>query len=229
MMTVSKRLQTACFALLLAGFAASCGNAETGADIAPSKPEQSQTQDAQEAASKARAETPTPAKQHILKTGQTILSLAAIPATAHLGKSHIIAAHGADGVSIRDTSGTILWTIDTPARLVAHYQNQLVVYSQGGDGVTTLKRYRLNAPGEPILVDTASPSPIAATTLQRTSIASLGPLQISGTDLIIGEQTLSAPGPIMAVATASYFPPLVSGQTLLIATDNGDILIRPSP
>ncbi|MEO9970191.1 MAG: hypothetical protein ABJG15_10285 [Hyphomonadaceae bacterium] len=164
--------------------------------------------------------------EHILQTGQSIVSLAAIPATAHLGKSHIVAAHGADGVSIRDTRGTVLATIDTPARLVAHYQNLLVVYSQSEDGVTTLKRYRLNGPGQPVLVDTASPSPIAATTLQRTSIASLGPLQISGTDLIIGDRIISAPGPITAVASASYFPPLVSSQTLLIATENGDIIIQ---
>jgi len=225
-MTVSKSLQNACLTILLAGLTAACGNTDAGADPDQPKPEQVQTQAHQEAASPAPAEAAAPVEQHILKTSQSILSLAAIPATAHLGKSHIIAAHGAEGVSIRDTDGTVLWTIDTPARLVAHYQNQLVVYSQDEQGSTTLKRYQLNAPGEPVLVDTASPSPIAATTLQRTAIASLGPLQISGSSLIIEDKTIAAPGLITAVATASYFPPLVGGQTLLIATDNGDIIIQ---
>lgn len=217
-MTVSKSLQNACRIGFLAGCLAACGNTETGAPHDPSKPEQ--------AAPEAQSGAPTPAKQHILKTGQTILSLAAIPATAHLGKSHIIAAHGAEGVSIRNTDGTVLWTIDTPARLVAHYQNLLVVYFQNEDGTTTLKRYQLNGPNAPVVVDTASPSPIAATTLQRTAIAALGPLQISGSNLIIGEKTIAAPDQITAVAAASYFPPLVGGQTLLIATDNGDIIIQ---
>ena len=225
-MTVYKNLQTACLTVLLAGYLAACGNIGTGADTPPSKSERSQTPDAQEATSPAHSETSSPATQHVLKTGQTILSLAAIPATAHLGKSHIIAAHGEDGVSIRNTDGTVLRTIDTPARLVAHYQNLLVVYSQSEDGTTTLKRYKLNATGEPVLVDTASPSPIAATTLQRTSIASLGPLQISGSNLIIADKTIAAPGLITAVASASYFPPLVGSQTLLLATDNGDIIIQ---
>jgi|GEM_PF-5391245 len=225
-MTVSKSLQNVCLTALLSGCLAACGNADTDAGLASSEPEQVQTQPAQETAPKAGAQASIPAKQHILKTGQTILSLAAIPATAHLGKSHIVAAHGADGVSIRNTDGTVLRTIDTPARLVAHYQNLLVVYSQDEDGTTTLKRYQLSATGEPTLVDTASPSPIAATTLQRTAIASLGPLQISGSSLIIGDKTITAPGPVTAVAAASYFPPLVAGKTLLIATDNGDIIIQ---
>lgn len=170
--------------------------------------------------------TVEPAVQHVLETGQPIISLAAIPATAHLGKSHIIAAHGAGGVSMRDTSGTVLWTLDTPARLVAQYQGLLVIYSQDEPGETTLTRYKLNGPSAPTLVETVSPSPIAATTLQRTAIASLGPLQISGAELTIADTTVTMPEPITAVASASYFPPLVSGQTLLIATDSGDIIIQ---
>ncbi len=169
---------------------------------------------------------PQNVKKHVLETGQPILSLTAIPATAHLGKSQIIAAHGAQGVTIRDTDGTVLQSIDTPARLVAHYQGLLVVYAQDDEGVTTLKRYRLNGANSPELVDTASPSPIAATTLQRTAIASLGPLQISGSDLIIGERIISAPTAITAVASATYFPPLIGGQTLLIATQSGSIIIQ---
>ena len=175
-----------------------------------------------------QGDPPKPVTRHILETGQPIMSLAAIPATTHLGKSNIIAAHGADGVSIRDTDGRVLWTIDTPARLVAHYQGLLVVFAQDEDGTSTLERYRLNGLNPPTLVETASPSPIAATTLQRTAIASLGPVRISGSELIVGEMIIAAPGPITAVASAAYFPPLVSGQTLLMATENGDILIQSS-
>ena len=78
----------------------------------------------------------------------------------------------------------------------------------------------------PSLVDVQSPSPIAATTLQRTSIASLGPVRISGAELLIGDAIVTAPSPISVVASASYFPPLIAGQTLLIATIDGDIIIR---
>ena len=185
----------------------------------PSGPETTATQ--------TQGETPAPTARHILETGQPIVSLAAIPATQHLGKSTIIAAHGADGISIMDTDGTVLWIIDTPARLVAHYQGLLVVYAQDDDGTSTLERYRLNGPNPPTLIETASPSPIAATTLQRTAIASLGPAQISGSDLIIGDAIISVPEPITAIASAAYFPPLISGQTLLIATQTGDIIIEP--
>lgn len=168
---------------------------------------------------------PASAPVHTFATDQEILSIAAIPATTHRGKSRIVAAHGDAGVSIRDTSGTVLSTIDTPARLVSHYQGFLVVYSQEDNGSTTLRRFTLAGNGQATLVDSASPSPIAATTLQRTEIAALGPVRIDNTRLLMEDGDISLPSPIVAVAAASYFPPLVAGRTLLIAMDNGDITI----
>ena len=212
-MTLPNKPLVALLGALCLSQLAACSAPET-----PPTPETTATQ--------TQGETSAPAARHIIETGQPIVSLAAIPATQHLGKSTIIAAHGADGISIMDTDGTILWAIETPARLVAHYQGLLVVYAQDDDGTSTLERYRLNGPNPPTLLDTASPSPIAATTLQRTAIASLGPAQISGSDLIIGDTTIAAPAPITAIAAAAYFPPLVSGQTLLMATEGGDIIVQ---
>lgn len=170
------------------------------------------------------AKAVTANQQLLLHTDKPVLSIAAIPATAHRGLSHVVVAHGADGVSIYDTNGKEVQHIDTQADLVAYYQNQLVVYQRKGD--TTLDHYVLNLPGSIRLTNSQSPSPIAATTLQRTAFASLGPLRIKANELELTDQTLSFAHPVQAVASVTYFPPLVASDAIIVGLDQGDILIR---
>lgn len=160
-----------------------------------------------------------------IETGKPIFSVAAIPATAHLGLSHVVVTHGDGGVAAYDTSGKKVWELDKPAKLVAHYQRQLIVF-RDDEAETSLDRYDINFPAAPELVETSVPSPLAATTIQRTAYASLGPLRIQGTDIILNETLIHVGEPVSAVASAKYFPPVVAGKAIVIATEDGTVTIQ---
>ena len=122
-------------------------------------------------------------------------------------------------MSVLDIEGSVLWSDPTPAKLVAYYQNNLVVF-RNNDKQSVLDRYNIDNIQAPEKVSSDSPSPIAATTLQRTAYSSLGPLRITGDKISINETEIQFGGPIAATkASAPNFP----GGIASIAMVNGDL------
>ncbi len=163
---------------------------------------------------------------HILETEKPVFSIALIPAGDQHQPMTIAAAHGDDGVAIYDLNGSAIWSEPGAAKLVAYYQNNLVIY-RDGSSQSILDRYNLDQLKAPVKISTASPSPIAATTLQRTTYATLGPLRIAGEEINTSENALHFDKAVAAVAASSKSAPDYPDGAAAVAMTDGDIQIYP--
>ena len=159
-------------------------------------------------------------------TGSPITALAVIPAIGHRGVARIAVAHGDAGVAIYSLDGDRLWTDDRPAKLVGIYQGNFIIY-RDDDGETVLDRYKLTPRGTPALVESRSPSPVAATTIQRTAYAPLGPVRIGEEDIRIDEGVIQTKGRATAVAAVKTLIPRTSEMTILYSSASGVIHYGP--
>ena len=160
----------------------------------------------------------------LLSTGKPITGLAVIPAIGHRGSAKIAVAHGNAGAAIYSVNGDILWKDETPAKLIGFYQSNLIVYRDHEDE-TRLDRYRIFANGAVEFATTAIPSPIAATTIQRTAYAPIGPVRLDANLIHLSEVSIEMKQAVSAFAAVNQLIPITRNTTLLIAMTNGDISI----
>ena len=161
-----------------------------------------------------------------IETNKKITSITTIPAVGHRGASRIIAAHGEDGTAIYTLEGKETWRDETPAKLVAFYQGTLIVY-RDHETPTRLDRYRVNREGTAELLESASPSPIAATTIQRTAYAPLGPVRVEANAIQLQTCRIEMDRNVTALAAAPRMIPLARETAIIIGTDDGKILAAP--
>lgn len=161
-----------------------------------------------------------------IETNKKITSITTIPAVGHRGASRIIAAHGEDGTAIYTLEGKETWRDETPAKLVAFYQGTLIVY-RDHETPTRLDRYRVNRDGTAELLESTSPSPIAATTIQRTAYAPLGPVRIEANAIQLQTCRIEMDRDVAALAAAPRMIPLARETAIIIGTDDGRILAAP--
>ena len=161
-----------------------------------------------------------------IETKKNITGVTIIPAIGHRGVARIIAALGNDGTVIYSLDGTVTWRNGTPAKLVAFYQGTLIIY-RDHEAATRLDRYRIHRNGTAELVETASPSPIAATTIQRTAYAPLGPAHIDANAIQLQSCRIEMNKTVTALAAADRMLPLLGDMTIIVATDDGNILAAP--
>ena len=161
-----------------------------------------------------------------ISTNKKITGMTTIPAVGHRGVARIIAAHGEDGTVIYSLDGIETWRDETPAKLVAFYQGTLIIY-RDHEAATRLDRYRIHRNGTAEHVETASPSPIAATTIQRTAYAPLGPVRIEANAIQLPSCRIEMETTVTALAAADRMIPLSGETTIIVATDDGNILAAP--
>lgn len=123
-------------------------------------------------------------------------------------ESRILAAHGAQGLSILSLTGETVARLSAPADVVAVAGDQVRVFALEDGGGSKLTRYDIHENGDALTPagPSESPSPIAATTLLRTNIAALGPAILRDGALIRGDARvpLDAPATTMAASTANF-------------------------
>lgn len=168
-------------------------------------------------------EVPTTAATQFHFTAEApIIALAVLPAVGHRGSARIAVAHGENGAAMYTLDGDVVWRDDTPAKLISFYQGNLIVYRDHQEE-TVLDRYEAAGVRTPVLVESQSPSPIAATTIQRTSFAALGPVRITDTAIELEGATVETPSRAMAVASADRLIPRTDDLTLVYGTMDGEI------
>lgn len=113
----------------------------------------------------------------------------------------IVIAHGDQGLSIHGPAGGApVWHAETPTRLVAGFGSRFSAYSVDDDG-TTLSTYYVGHGGNQVRRGQVQrPSEVAATTLQRSAVAALGPVRFAGQELSSDQRTITFPHPIKAIA-----------------------------
>ena len=169
-------------------------------------------------------ESSGPAKDamRVMQTGKPVFSVSLIQHGDQHQSMAVAAAHGADGVSIYDLYGNLIWRDLEDAKLVAYYQSNLVVY-RDHTGQSALDRYKVDALHDPVKITTQSPSPIAATTLQRTAYSALGPLRISGEQIDLPENQIDLGAPVAAVAATGVAVEDFPDGIVAIAMMDGEI------
>lgn len=175
-----------------------------------------------------RATPPEPIKTlHLpLADGQDITSIALIHNQKHRGLNGFAVALGQGGAVIYDMQGQEIWRDLIPAKLVAYDGRALLIYRDHEDK-TILDRYAATDIRYIIFEDRQSPSEIAATTLQRTAFASLGPVTLSDSDANVlsadFKSTLRyrSQRPIAAVASTSKAMPSYPNGVVLVTSSDG--------
>ncbi len=136
-------------------------------------------------------------------------------------------AHG-DSISAYSISGHQIWRRSEPTRLVAASGSAILGYRHDDDG-GALTRYGIGHGGSSILpTETSTPSPIAATTLQRTAFAALGPLDVTGSEIRSSRGVFMTSDEIMAVSAidADLGPDLEDGA-LVVSGPDGRVSFYP--
>lgn len=163
--------------------------------------------------------------EYVIETGHEISGIAVIPATGHRGAARIAVAQGDAGARLFNFDGTLLWHDDVPAALVGFYQDTLIIFRNHED-TTRLDTYTVSGQGAVILESTAAPSPVAATTIQRTAFSVVGPVRLDGNNVIMGETGVEMAEPVSAFAAAKQFIPLTNSITHVFALESGKVVIR---
>ena len=163
--------------------------------------------------------------ERIIETGHPISGITVIPATGHRGAAKLAVAHGNDGTTLYNFDGTVIWHDEKPAALVGFYQNTLIIY-RNHEEATQLDTYTVTAQGSVSLESTASPSPIAATTIQRTAFSVVGPVRLDENKVVMGDNEIEMNEPVAAFAAVKQFIPLTSSITHVIALESGNVVIK---
>lgn len=176
----------------------------------------------------ARAGESADVGEHVIATGKAIKGLAVIPATGHLGTAQVAVAHGDRGAAIYSYEGKVVWQDESEAALlVSYYADNLLIYRKSDKPGGRVDRYSYTPGSKPEFVETQIPAAPAATTIQRTAYAALGPLRIDGDKIhLVPDRVIVAKEPVTAVAASNYFIPLTAEKTILFATRSGDIHIQ---
>lgn len=160
-------------------------------------------------------------------TGHEITALAVVAAAGHRGSAKIVVAHDNAGARLYNYDGTLLWQDDSPAKLVASYPGKIIIF-RDHEEATRLDTYAVSPSGNVSFLNTASPSPLAATTIQRTSFSAVGPIKLRGNRVYIGEeahQPIELNERVSAFAAVKQFIPLTNKLTHLYALESGKIVL----
>jgi len=163
-----------------------------------------------------------------LAEGESINSITFIHNQRHRGINGFAVALGDGGSAIYNMDGSRIWQEKLPARLVTYDGQSLLIY-RTHEKQTILDRYNVSDVTNIGFLDRQTPSEIAATTLQRTSYASLGPLTLSDGVVRIplsGPQdglTYAAKHPVSAIASTSKPMPYFPDGVVAMASFNGHI------
>ena len=134
-------------------------------------------------------------------------------------------SHGKNGASLYDTSGQRLWHIPQKADVLSSYGNILLIYRKEGE-VSVLERMKVGLDGQVALTQVESPSAIAPSTLQRSSIASLGPVLFKDNGILFEKSFVKLKTPPTAIAgTTSAFGSSLKNGVVVIGLKNGDVQI----
>jgi len=163
--------------------------------------------------------------EYVIDTGHKISGIAVIPARGHRGSAKLAVAHANAGARLYDVDGSVLWQDDTPASLVGFYQGRLIIYRKHKES-TRLDSYSVSAKGDVNFVSSESPSPISATTIQRTAYSSAGPVRLSGNSVSVNNKAIKMKETVSAFASAKLFIPLTAVNTYIFALDSGKLVIR---
>ncbi len=153
-------------------------------------------------------------------TGAAFITHNDNPDTAFLAFSH-----GDNGASLYDMSGQRLWHIEQKVDVVSSFGDTLLMYR--GEGETSvLERTQLSLDGQMGEMKIESPSEIAPTTLQRSSIASLGPVIFKDNGILFEHSFVKLKTrPTAIAATTSTFGPSFKNGAVVIGLETGDVQI----
>ena len=145
-----------------------------------------------------RAETVTLTPASGFDTGKPALSIALLH-VPHADVVLVAVAHGTDGLSLYTMQGRRTWSHGRAAHVVAPVKTKFTVYDKLDE--TALYDVMIGHGGARIMAGpTQTPSPVAATTLQRASLSALGPLRIEENILRSADAQVSLPAAVIAVA-----------------------------
>ena len=157
-----------------------------------------------------------------------ISSITFIHNQGHRGLNGFAVAFGDEGSAIYNMDGDEIWKETIPAKLVTYDGHALLIYRTHEDK-TILDRYSVSDVTYVGFLERQMPSEIAATTLQRTSFSSLGPLTISGDIVRMPSENFtktvsySSNRSVAAIASTSKPMPYFPDGVVAIASADGHI------
>lgn len=170
-----------------------------------------------------------PPLDKVVDTGSAITGLSIVPAQGHRGEAKLAVAHGKGGAAIYDLAGNVIWADGKPAALAVFTNGELLLYREGEPG-GRVDKYRQDGSGALAFVDSAQPAVPAATTLQRTALAAIGPVRFEGKTITLQNYgTIEADEEVTAVAGAKLLIPLSAGKVIAYSTTSGKIHIVNVP
>ncbi len=159
------------------------------------------------------------------QTGLPVFGVSVVPATGHRGRTLISVAHGPDGVTVYNLEGEIIWTDRVRANLAVFSQGKLLVYTRS-DGADSVAVYDRMGDGSFAMADMRSPPIPAATTLQRTALAAIGPATIADDAIdFVHHGTFKTQTRATAVAGARDLIPLTAGLSAVYGDTKGALHI----
>lgn len=139
----------------------------------------------------------------------------------------IAIAHGEDGIALYTTQGIRIWSSQAHAHLVAPQSSKFLACNCLGE--TAQFEILVGHGGKHVFQGPkAMPALIAATTLQRTSLAALGPVRIEGSTVRAQDREIQLPIPIVAMAAVATTAGNGAAPALIATvTESGRVDIYP--
>jgi len=134
-------------------------------------------------------------------------------------------SHGKDGVSLYDTAGQRLWHMDQPADVVSAFGDTMLIY-ETIENSSRLERFKIGQDGTAKSIGIETPSEIAPTTLQRSSITASGPVSFKDNGLLLTTSfvKLSAK-PVAVAAISAKFGSIFPKGAVAIGLENNQVEI----
>lgn len=158
-------------------------------------------------------------------TDGPVSGISIVPARGHRGEAMLAVAREQAGVAVYDLKGRMIWSDEKPADLAVYSEGKLLVYRKGEDADSVDVYTRSGRSLFEFEVRRSPPIP-AATTLQRTALAAIGPVRIEGNEIdLVNYGRLRAKAKVTAVAGASALIPLSNSAVITYADENGLVYI----